>query len=65
MDLVEKTANEQQILSDKEIERTIEKIIQSKYADTIERMVAHAVEKAVTQEIEKIKRSLPDNEPPT
>lgn len=65
MDLVEKTEKEQQILSEKEIERSIEHIIQSKYADTIERMVAKAVEKAVTQEIEKIKRSLSDDEPPT
>ncbi|MGD9364522.1 MAG: hypothetical protein PVH87_02415 [Desulfobacteraceae bacterium] len=65
MDLFEKTEKEQQILSDKEIERTVEQIIQSKYADTIERMVANAVEKAVTQEIEKIKQSLSDDEPPT
>lgn len=65
MGLVEKTEKEQQILSEKEIERTVEHIIQSKYADTIERMVAKAVEKAVTQEIEKIKRSLSDDEPPT
>lgn len=65
IDLVEKTEKEQHILSDKEIERTVEQIIQSKYADAIERMVARAVEKAVTQEIEKIKQSLSDDEPPT
>jgi hypothetical protein len=53
------------LFEDKQIEAAVEKIIRTKYADKLEQLIASAVEKAVTQEIENIKRSLSDmDEPP-
>jgi|GEM_PF-1609724 len=64
LDLAQENAKEQQALSNKEIETAVEQILRSKYADTIERMIASAVEKAVTREIENIKRTLSDDDDP-
>jgi hypothetical protein len=52
------------LFEDNKIEAAVEKIIRIKYADKMEQLIAIAVEKAVTQEIENIKRSLTDNDEP-
>jgi hypothetical protein len=47
-----------------QIEATIEKIIMTRYADTIERLIAQAVETAVSTEIQSLKRIFTeDNDP--
>ena len=51
-------------VADKEIEETIERIIRTKYAQQIERLIAQAVEKAVTREIKNIKRAIMDDSDP-
>jgi hypothetical protein len=43
---------------DRKIKAAVEHVIQTKYADTIEHLIANEVEKAVTREIESIKRTL-------
>jgi hypothetical protein len=43
---------------DQKIKAAVEHVIQTKYADTIEQLIANEVEKAVTREIESIKRTL-------
>ncbi|KJS30043.1 MAG: hypothetical protein VR64_17820 [Desulfatitalea sp. BRH_c12] len=47
---------------DSELEKAVEKILRTKYAETIEALIAKAVEKVVTRELESIKRSLMDGE---
>lgn len=47
---------------DKEIEAALEQILQTKYADILEQLIASAVEKAVTREIENIKRDLAEDD---
>ncbi len=55
---------EQEDLSNLTIEAAVEHLLKTKYADTIQQMVADAVDKAVTREVENIKRGLSDkNEP--
>ncbi len=49
-------------LTDKELEDVIEKIIRTKYAETIERHIASVVEKVVTREMESLKRSLMEDQ---
>jgi len=49
-------------LTDKELEDVIEKIIRTKYAETIERHIASVVEKVVTREMENLKRSLMEDQ---
>jgi hypothetical protein len=44
------------------LEKAVEKILRTKYAETIEALIAKAVEKVVTRELESIKRSLMDGE---
>ena len=51
-------------LSDEEIEKAIERIIRTKYAQSIEQLIASAVEKVVTREINSIKRSLLEDDDP-
>ena len=51
-------------LTDKELEEAIEKIIRTKYAETIEKHIAAAVEKVVTREMESIKRDLMEDQDP-
>jgi hypothetical protein len=51
-------------LTDREIEKTIEKVIRNKYSQAIERLLAAAVEKVVTREMESIKRSLMEDQEP-
>lgn len=47
-----------------QIEAAVEKIIRTRYADTIERLIAQAVEQAVSNEIQSIKRTfMEDNDP--
>lgn len=61
----EETADDSALFEDKKIEAAVEKIIRTKYADKLEQLIASAVEKAVTQEIANIRRSLSDNEEPS
>ncbi len=49
-------AKEQEDLSKLTIEAAVEHLLKTKYADTIQQMVADAVEKAVTREVENIKQ---------
>ena len=49
-------------LTDKELEDVIEKIIRTKYAETIERHIASVVEKVVTREMESLKRGLMEDQ---
>ena len=49
---------------DKKIEAAVEHVIQTKYADTIEQLIANEVEKAVMREIENIKRTLSEDDEP-
>lgn len=49
-------------LTDKELEDVIERIIRTKYAETIERHIASVVEKVVTREMESLKRSLVEDQ---
>lgn len=51
-------------LTDKELEEAIEKIIRTKYAETIEKHIAAVVERVVTREMESIKRSLMEDQEP-
>lgn len=47
---------------DPEMERAVEKILTTKYAHTIEEIIAKTVERVVTREIENIKRNLMEDE---
>jgi hypothetical protein len=49
-------------LTDKEIDDAVERVIQRKYGASIEELIANAVEKAVSREIESLKRSIMDND---
>ena len=49
-------------LTDKELEDVIERIIRTKYAETIERHIASVVEKVVTREMESLKRSMMEDQ---
>ncbi|MFZ1984946.1 MAG: hypothetical protein WAU91_11075, partial [Desulfatitalea sp.] len=51
-------------LTETEIEKAIEKVIRKKYSQAIERLLAAAVEKVVTREMESIKRSLMEDQEP-
>jgi hypothetical protein len=53
------------VVSAQEVEAAVERIILKKYGTTIETLIANAVEKAVTREINTIKRSLMDEDDPT
>ena len=64
LDLEKDTLEEGKPLTDREIEAAVERIIQTKYAETIEQLIAKAVEKAVTREIENIKRAMLDGDEP-
>jgi hypothetical protein len=60
----EETGRKVRALTDQEVEAAVERILKSKYADTIERIIANAVEKAVNREIEIIKRAMLDGDEP-
>ncbi len=62
MELEEETPEEPVALTEKEIEEAIERIIRTKYATSIEKLVAATVERVVKREIEEIKRSLMDDD---
>ncbi len=64
LDLEKETRQGGKPLTDPEIEAAIERIILTKYAETIEQLIAKAVEKAVTREIENIKRAMLDGDEP-
>jgi hypothetical protein len=64
LDLEQGLQEEEITLTDSQIEAAVERIIQKKYAATIEQLVAQAVEKAVTREIETIKRAMLDGDEP-
>jgi hypothetical protein len=49
-------------VADQEVERAVEKILTTKYAQTIEEIIAKVVERVVTREIESIKRDLMEGE---
>jgi hypothetical protein len=51
-----------EVSRNKQIEAAVEHVIRTKYADTIEKLIAIEVEKAVTREIENLKRTLSDDE---
>ena len=51
-------------VTEKDLERVVEKIIRTKYAQTIEKTIATVVEKIVTRDMESIKRSLMSDEEP-
>jgi hypothetical protein len=60
---LDEVAEEQPVtLTGKQIEAAIERLIQNKYSKTLEELVAAAVEKAVTREIESIRRSLMEDD---
>ncbi len=63
-DLDHEIQNENNMLTEREIEAAVERIIQKKYAATIEQLIARTVEKAVTREIENIKRAMMDGDEP-
>jgi dihydroneopterin aldolase len=48
----------------RDIETAVERVIEKKYAATIEHLIAQAVEKAVTREMESIKRAMLDGDEP-
>ena len=60
----EETGRNVRTLTDQEIEAAVERILKTKYAETIERLIANAVEKAVNREIEILKRSMLDDDAP-
>jgi hypothetical protein len=60
----EETGRKARTLTDQEIEAAVERILKSKYAETIERLIANAVEKAVNREIEILKRNMLDDDEP-
>jgi hypothetical protein len=60
----EETGRNARTLTDPEIEAAVERILKTKYAETIERLIANAVEKAVNREIEILKRSMLDDDEP-
>ena len=64
LDLEQRQQEEEITLTDAQIEAAVERIIQKKYAATIEQLVAQAVEKAVAREIENIKRAMLDGDEP-
>jgi hypothetical protein len=64
LDLEQGRQEEEITLTDSQIEAAVERIIQKKYAATIEQLVAQAVEKAVAREIETIKRAMLDGDEP-
>ena len=49
-------------MTDQEVEAAVERILKTKYAETIERLIANAVEKAVSREIENLKRTMLDDD---
>lgn len=51
-------------VTEKDLERAVEQIIRTKYAETIEKMIASVVERVVTREMENIKQSLMRDEDP-
>lgn len=64
MEIQEELAESFGTVPTQQIEATIEKIIRTRYADKIERLIARAVEKAVSNEIQFIKRTfMEDNDP--
>jgi hypothetical protein len=48
--------------TEEEIEALIEKVIRTKYGQTIEQMIATVVEKVVTREMDNIKRNLMEDQ---
>ncbi len=55
-------AKELEDLSNLDIEAAVEHLLKTKYADTIQRMVSEAVQKAITQEVENIKKGFSGKE---
>jgi len=58
----EETGRDVRSLTDQEVEAAVERILKTKYAETIERLIANAVEKAVSREIENLKRTMLDDD---
>lgn len=58
----EETGRDVRTLTDREVEAVVERILTTKYAETIERLIANAVEKAVNREIENLKRTMLDDD---
>jgi len=58
----EDTGKDVRTLTDNEVEAAVERILKTKYAETIERLIANAVEKAVNREIENLKRTMLDDD---
>jgi hypothetical protein len=58
----EETGRDVKTLTDLEVEAAVERILKTKYAETIERLIAKAVEKAVNREIENLKRTMLDDD---
>jgi hypothetical protein len=58
----EETGRDVRTLTDQEVEAAVERILMTKYAETIERLIANAVEKAVNREIENLKRTMLDDD---
>jgi hypothetical protein len=55
-------AEAQDALSDSQIEAAVERLLKTKYADTVRLMVSEAVEKAVAREVENMRRGLSDQD---
>lgn len=58
----EETGRDVRTLTDREVEAAVERILTTKYAETIERLIANAVEKAVNREIENLKHNMLDDD---
>jgi hypothetical protein len=61
-DVEEETGKDVRTLTEHEVEAAVERILKTKYAETIERLIANAVEKAVNREIENLKRTMLDDD---
>ena len=46
------------IISSRQIEEAVERLIQNNYSDKIESIIVNVIEKAVSKEIEKLKDAL-------
>ncbi len=62
LDLEKQSSEEEKLLHDRQIEDAVEHLLQTKFAETINRLIADAVEKAVAREMEAIKRAMQEGD---
>ncbi len=61
LEMEAESTEENDLLTEKELEEAMERLFQNKYAGTIEQLVSSAVEKAVGQQFEELKRAIAGN----